>query len=104
MSRGNQAVDCRAVVEHYGVTLDQTGTGRCPWPEHHAHGDRDKSFQVGRNNRWFCHTMGEGGSPLDFVMRMEGLSDPKEGLRVALDLFPVRDLAHGSPADGRGRS
>ncbi len=96
----NQAVDCRAVVEHYGVTLDHTGVGRCPWPEHHAHGDRDRSFQVGRNNRWFCHTLHEGGSALDFVMKMEGVSDPREGLRLALERFPVPELSRAAADRG----
>ena len=96
----NQAVDCRAVVEHYGITLDHTGVGCCPWPEHHAHGDRDRSFQVGRNNRWFCHTLHEGGSALDFVMKMEGVSDPREGLRVALERFPVPELSRAAADRG----
>ena len=92
ISRWVSAVDCRAVVAAYGVTLDHTGVGRCPWPEHHAHGDRDRSFQVGRNNRWWCHTLGEGGSALDFVMRMEHIADPKEALRVAQERWPVPGL------------
>ncbi len=92
ISRWVGAVDCRAVVAAYGVTLDHTGVGRCPWPEHHAHGDRDRSFQVGRNNRWWCHTLGEGGSALDFVMRMEHITDPKEALRVAQERWPVPGL------------
>jgi hypothetical protein len=102
ISRWVAAVDCRVVVSAYGVQLDHAGVGRCPWPDHHAHGDRDKSFQVGRNNRWWCHTLGDGGSALDFVMRMEHMTDPRAALRVAQERWPVPDLERRPSGAGRG--
>ena len=68
-------VDCRDVVQSYGIPLSGAGAGHCPWPEHHANGDRDASFSATERG-WRCWAMGESGNAYDFVARMEGY-DPK---------------------------
>ncbi len=89
-------VRCEDVVRAY-VALDRRGVGHCPWPEHHAHRDRDASFQVLRRaQRWTCYATGETGNAFDFVCRMEQMT-PKEALAYCRDRWPVR------PREGHSR-
>jgi DNA primase len=84
-----EAVGCEEVVRAY-VALDRRGVGHCPWPEHHAHGDRSASFQVlGRAQRWICYATGETGNAFDFVCRMEALT-PRAALAYCQERWPVR--------------
>jgi len=92
-----EAVRCDEVVRAY-VTLDRRGVGHCPWPEHHAHGDRAASFQVlSRAQRWICYATGETGNAFDFVCRMETMM-PKVALAYCLERWP----AHSREGHGRG--
>jgi hypothetical protein len=92
-----EAVRCEEVVRAY-VALDRRGVGHCPWPEHHAHGDRSASFQVlSRAQRWICYATGESGNAFDFVCRMETMT-PKVALAYCLDRWPV----NGREGPGRG--
>ena len=88
-------VDCRDVVKSYGIPLSGSGAGHCPWPEHHANGDRDASFSATERG-WRCWATGESGNAYDLVAKMEGY-DPKalrgqeamEVLRLAVERVPA---------------
>jgi len=93
-----EAVRCEDVVRAY-LRLDRRGVGHCPWPEHHAHGDRAASFQVlARVQRWKCYATEETGNAFDFVCRMERAT-PKEALAYCLERWPLPQRSR----EGRGR-
>ncbi len=95
-----EAVRCEDVVRAY-IPLDWRGVGHCPWPAHHAHGDRAASFQVlTRVQRWKCYATEETGNAFDFVCRMENAT-PKDALAYCLDRWPLAQRQR--PRDGRGR-
>ena len=95
-----EAVRCEDVVRAY-IPLDGRGVGHCPWPEHHAHGDRAASFQVlTRVQRWKCYATEETGNAFDFVCRMENAT-PKDALAYCLDRWPLAQRQR--QRDGRGR-
>ena len=49
--------------------------GACPFPGCPSHGTAHKSFAVNADKRLFvCYRCGATGSPIDYIMRLEGLS------------------------------
>lgn len=57
----------RSVISQY-VALSHSGLGHCPWPEHHKHADKHRSFAVyDRTNKWWCFTSRQGGNSFDFL-------------------------------------
>ncbi len=75
-------VNCRDVVEGYGIPVRASGQARCPWPAHHANGDRNPSFSVTPTG-WRCWSSGMSGNAFDFVALQMKL-DP-ETLRAGGD-------------------
>lgn len=71
------AQDPFAVIGRY-VDLNYNGVGRCPFPEHHTHGDQHPSFRVYQPRRlggwcWYCYVACQGGDVFDFLCRYHGL-------------------------------
>jgi len=70
--------DQYAVIRRY-VQLDASGSGCCPFGDHHHAGrDRHPSFFVyvprsGSLNCWYCHTWQRGGNLFDFLSLYYGL-------------------------------
>lgn len=66
-------VSVERLVEASGIALTRTGkdrAGKCPF-----HEDREGSLIVSPGkNLWHCFGCGAAGGPLDWVMRMEGIS------------------------------
>ena len=82
------------LIESSGIALKKTGkdmTGCCPF-----HADDTASLVVTpAKNLWHCFGCGEGGGPIDWVMRKNGVS-----FRHAVELLRdgVSSLAAGSAA------
>ena len=73
----------RQVVELYGFHPDRGGYIQCPF---HA-GDNHGSLKVydGNKSGWHCFGCGAGGSAIDFVMRLFGLSFAQACLKLNCD-------------------
>lgn len=73
----------RQVVELYGFHPDRGGYIQCPF---HA-GDNHGSLKVydGNKTGWHCFGCGAGGSVIDFVMRLFGLSFAQACLKLNCD-------------------
>ena len=73
----------RQVVELYGFHPDRSGYIQCPF---HT-GDNHGSLKVydGSKSGWHCFGCGAGGSVIDFVMRLFGISFAQACLRINMD-------------------
>lgn len=73
MIEAANAVRSRVSGEHiafyYGFHPNRAGFIRCPF-----HGEKTPSLKVYKTSGWHCFGCGAGGSAIDFVMKMEGLS------------------------------
>lgn len=62
-------VSMRAVCDRYGIPVNRMNKAPCPF-----HSDRKPSMHVYPGRRgWFCYVCGEGGSVIDFTMKLFGL-------------------------------
>ena len=74
-----QSQDIVSVIGRY-VALNRRGIGSCPFPEHHARGDVQPSFQVfgEPDPHWYCYTWRRAGDLFTFLCLYHGLT-PREG-------------------------
>jgi len=95
-------VNCRDVVEGYGIPVRASGQARCPWPAHHANGDRTPSFSVTPTG-WRCWSSGLHGNAFDFIalqMKLDpevlrGGGDPEGVKRVFAACLERHPIAQG---------
>src|SRR5438128_15024 len=77
-----QAVTIKAVLDHYGIKLKNSGKelrGKCPIHQ----GEGDNSFHVNTDkNAFHCFSCQAKGNVLDFVAAMEKVSIRDAGLRL----------------------
>jgi DNA primase catalytic core len=95
IERLKSEVSAERLVASAGIELKRAGKdllGRCPF-----HEDREASLVVTpAKNLWHCFGCGAGGGPIDWVMRMQGVSFRhavellRENLPLAAGLQPVR--------------
>lgn len=78
-----ERLTARQVVELYGFHPDRSGYIQCPF---HT-GDNHGSLKVydGSKSGWHCFGCGAGGSVIDFVMRLFGISFAQACLRINMD-------------------
>jgi DNA primase len=103
IERIKQEVSIRQLVEYYGVTLKKKGNdlvGLCP-----MHDDKEPSLVITPGkNLWHClGACQEGGSVIDWVMKIEGIS-----FRHAVEILKERHLpggfvGPGGNGNGRGK-
>src|SRR5438046_402668 len=73
VERLRNQVSVQRLAEARGVVLERRGeelVGRCPFHE----GERDSLVVHREENRWYCLADCGGGSPIEWVMRSEGVS------------------------------
>jgi len=73
------SIDILEVVSRY-VSLQRHGSqfrALCPF-----HTETEPSFYVFPPNRWHCFGCGDSGDAVDFIQRIEGLTNPYEALDV----------------------
>lgn len=100
IERWKEAHPLDDVLARYGVQAGRNGVYHCPLP-HHGDGDQTPSLSVDvERGVWFCHTAGQGGSSLDFVMQAESLTSAREAVAY---LRGRGEMDHGSLAAGIGR-
>lgn len=83
------------VIRFYGFEPNRSGFLRCPF---HA-GDRTASLKV-YHDGWHCFGCGKGGSVIDFVMELYGLTFRQACLRLNAD-FGLGIVSGGASADQR---
>ncbi len=77
-----ERVSALQAARAYGLQPDRGGYVRCPF---HA-GDRHPSLKLYEGARgWYCFGCGAGGSVIDLVMRLFGLSFAQACLRLEAD-------------------
>ena len=59
------SVSLRSVCEHYGLSFNRSDFAICPF-----HNEKTPSFKA-YPNKWHCFGCGEGGTVIDFVMKIE---------------------------------
>jgi len=73
-----------------GVWQDKRGNVRCPFPEHHLHGDANPSAKVYLvKNKLHCFVSGETWSTIDLVMKLRGV-DNGEAIKWLGETFNLR--------------
>lgn len=71
----------REVAEHYGFTPNRSGYIPCPF-----HNEKTASLKLYPGHRgWRCFGCNTGGSVIDFVMELFGITFPQAALRINLD-------------------
>lgn len=79
-----KAVTMHEVVLHYGFTMTHNHKIKCPF-----HDDNKPSLHIyPKNKGWYCFVCGEGGSSIDFVMKLFNL-DFHDAIRKMNDDFRV---------------
>lgn len=78
-----ERLTAREVVEFYGFHPNRSGFIQCPF---HT-GDHHGSLKVysGEKSGWHCFGCGAGGSVIDFVMHLFGISFTQACLRLNMD-------------------
>jgi DNA primase len=98
IERIKQEVSIQQLVEYYGVTLKKKGNdlvGLCP-----MHEDKEPSLVITPGkNLWHClGACQQGGSVIDWVMKIEGVS-----FRHAVEILKERYLPGGPGGNGRDK-
>jgi DNA primase len=94
LERLKEEVSVERLVESSGIELKKSGKdwiGRCPF-----HADETASLVVTpAKNLWHCFGCSAAGGPIDWVMRMQGVS-----FRHAVELLKAGTTVSSSAADG----
>ena len=85
------------VVRHYGFESNRAGFMRCPFHR----GDHTASLKIyPGSGGWHCFGCGKGGSVIDFVMELFGLSFRQAVLRLNMDFgLGLSSSGRPSPAE-----
>jgi hypothetical protein len=87
-----------------GVWQDNQGNVRCPFPEHHLHGDANPSAKVYlAKNKLHCFVSGETWSTIDLVMKLRGV-DNGEGIKWLGETFNLRQKESRISFKGQGKA
>lgn len=77
-----QVVSTRKAAEFYGFEIGRSGFMRCPFHQ----GDNTSSLKIYEGTGgWHCFGCGKGGSTIDFVMELFGLTFRQAVLRINAD-------------------
>lgn len=71
------------VARHYGFTPNRSGFMRCPF--HREKTGSMKIYPDDSGGHWHCFGCGKGGSVIDFVMQLYGISFRQACLRLNVD-------------------
>jgi hypothetical protein len=92
------------LLDVLGLWHDKTGHVRCPFPEHHKHGDADPSAKVFLpKNKLHCFVSGETWSTIDLVMKLKGV-DNGEAIKWLGDTFHLREKESRVSFKGQGKA
>jgi len=71
-----RAIPMHSLLDALGVKHDKRGHVKCPFPEHHKHGDAHPSAGIFvLKNKLHCFVSGESWSTIDLVMKLRGVSN-----------------------------
>lgn len=77
-ARIKQTITTRQAAERYGLSVNQSGTARCPF-----HKDRHPSMKV--DDRFYCFGCHASGDVIDFTARLFGISLKDAAKKLAED-------------------
>jgi hypothetical protein len=71
-----RAIPMHSLLDALGVKRDKRGHVRCPFPEHHKHGDAHPSAGIFvLKKKLHCFVSGESWSTIDLVMKLKGVEN-----------------------------
>lgn len=71
-----ESVSMRAAAERYGIRINRSGFARCPF-----HEEKTASLKI-YDTSFYCFGCGAGGDVINFVSRLEGISNSQAALRI----------------------
>ena len=77
----SREVTARQAAELYGLKIDRSGRGFCPWHEDGKH----PALQFFDNGRCYCHSCHNGGDATDITAKMLNLSGKEAAERIKHD-------------------
>ena len=88
-------VSAREAARRYGLPFDRQGWACCPF-----HHEKQPSLRLydGKGG-WHCFGCGAGGSVIDLVMRLEGITFPQAVARLDHDFNLGLSIGRKSPAE-----
>ena len=79
------SVHIKDVVEHFGVQIDRSNKGSCPF-----HSEKTGSFSIDTENNYYkCFGCGESGDAIDFVAKIKDISN-LEAVKLLADIFNIK--------------
>ena len=99
-----RAIPMHSLLDALGVKLDKRGHVRCPFPEHHNHGDAHPSARVFvPKNKLHCFVSGESWSTIDLVVKLRGVSNG-EAIKWLGETFRLPEKESRISFKGKGTS
>ena len=99
-----RAIPMHSLLDTLGVKRDKRGHVRCPFPEHHKHGDAHPSAGIFvLKNKLHCFVSGESWSTIDLVMKLRGVSNG-EAIKWLGETFHLPEKESRVSFKGKGTS
>lgn len=92
--RIRDALDLGEVVKFYGFFPNRSGFICCPF-----HEEKTPSLKLFRDNHWHCFGCREGGSVIDFVMKLFNLRFPEAVVRLNADFRLGLNVERADPRE-----
>jgi hypothetical protein len=99
-----RAIPMHSLLDALGVKRDKRGHVRCPFPEHHKHGDVHPSAGIFvLKSKLHCFVSGESWSTIDLVMKLRGVSNG-EAIKWLGETFGLPEKESRISFKGKGKS
>jgi DNA primase len=99
-----RAIPMHSLLDALGVKRDKRGHVRCPFPEHHKHGDAHPSAGIFvPKNKLHCFVSGESWSTIDLVMKLRGVPNG-EAIKWLGETFGLPEKERRISFKGKGTS
>ena len=99
-----RAIPMDKLLDALGVSRDKRGHVKCPFPEHHRHGDAHPSARVYLpKNKLHCFVSEESWSTIDLVMKVKGVQNG-EAIKWLGETFGLPEKESRISFKGKGKS
>jgi len=93
-----------SLLDALGINHEKRGLVKCPFPEHHKHGDAHPSARVYvPKNMLHCFVSGESWSTIDLVVKLRGVSNG-EAIKWLGETFRLPEKESRISFTGKGKS
>jgi hypothetical protein len=99
-----RAIPMHSLLDALGVKHDKRGHVKCPFPDHHKHGDAHPSAGIFvPKNKLHCFVSGESWSTIDLVMKLRGVANG-EAIKWLGETFGLPEKESRISFKGKGKS